>query len=54
MDDVSVRLEHVDLFDGLDGLDVHLLEHGLELLVIDTGGLVDLLDVPSGGTLSAV
>lgn len=54
VDDVAVRLEHVDLLDGLDGLDVHLLECGLELLVVDTSGLVDLLDVPAGGTLAAV
>lgn len=54
VDDVAVRLEHVDLLDGLDGLDVHLLEGGLELLVVTTAGSVDLLDLSSGGTLAAV
>lgn len=54
MDDVSVLLEHVDLLDGLDGLHVHLLQGGLELLVVGTGGLVDLLDLAAGSTLSSV
>jgi hypothetical protein len=54
VDDVSVLLEHVDLLDGLDGLDVHLLQGGLELLVVGTGGLVDLLNLAAGSTLSSV
>jgi hypothetical protein len=54
VDDVAVRLEHVDLLNGRDGLDVHLLEGGLELLVVTTAGSVDLLDLSSGSTLSAV
>lgn len=54
MDDVSVLLEHVNLLDGLDGLDVHLLQGGLELLVVGTGGLVDLLDLAAGSTLASV
>jgi hypothetical protein len=54
VDDVSVLLEHVDLLDGLDGLDVHLLQGGLELLVVGTGGLVNLLDLAAGSTLSSV
>lgn len=54
VDDVAVRLEHVDLLNGLDGLDVHLLEGGLKLLVVDTRGLVDLLEVSSGSTLATV
>lgn len=53
VDDISVLLEHVDLLDGLDGLDVHLLKGGLELLVIGTGGLVDLLDLAAGRTLAS-
>lgn len=53
MDDVSVLLEHVDLLDSLDGLDVQLLEGGLELLVVHSGALVDLLNLSPGGTLSA-
>jgi len=54
VDDVSVLLEHVDFLDGLDGLDVHLLEGGLELLVVGARGLVDLLDLAAGSTLSSV
>lgn len=54
MDNVAVLLEHVDLLDGLDGLDVHLLEGGLELLVVGTGALVDLLDLAAGSTLASV
>ena len=54
VDDVAVRLEHVDLLDGRDGLNVHLLESGLELLVVTTAGSVDLLDLSSGSTLATV
>jgi len=54
VDDVAVRLEHVDLLNGRDGLHVHLLEGRLQLLVVDARGLVDLLDVPAGGSLAAV
>lgn len=54
MDDVPVALEHVDLLNGLDGLDVELLQRGLELLVVGTSGPVDLLDLPAGSTLAAI
>ena len=54
MDDVAVLLEHVDLLDGLDGLDVHLLQGGLKLLVVGTSGLVDLLDLAAGSALASV
>jgi hypothetical protein len=54
VDDVAVRLEHVDLLDLGDGLDVHLLEGSLELLVVGAGRPVDLLLHTSGGTLAAV
>lgn len=54
VDNVAILLEHVDLLNGLDGLDVHLLEGGLELLVIGTGVLVDLLDLAAGSTLASV
>jgi hypothetical protein len=37
MNDIPVFLEHVHFLDGLDGLDVHLLEGGLQLLVVDAG-----------------
>lgn len=54
MDDVAVFLEHVDLLDGLDGLDVHLLQSSLEFLVVGAGRLVDLLDLAAGSTLASV
>lgn len=53
MDDVAVLLEHVDLLNTLDGLDVQLLEGGLELLVIGIGGAVHLLDLAAGSTLAS-
>jgi hypothetical protein len=54
VDDVAVLLEHVDLLDALDGLDVQLLESGLELLVIGAGVADDLLDLAAGSTLATV
>ena len=54
MDNVAVALEHVDLLNSLDGLDVQLLERSLELLVVGTSGPVDLLDLPAGSTLAAI
>lgn len=54
VDDVAVLLEHVDLLNALDGLDVQLLEGGLELLVIGAGVADDLLDLAAGGTLASI
>jgi hypothetical protein len=54
VDDVAVLLEHVDLLNALDGLDVQLLESGLELLVIGAGVADDLLDLAAGSTLASV
>ena len=54
MDDVAVRLEHVDLLNLGDGLDVHLLEGSLELLVVGARRPVDLLLNTSGSSLAAV
>lgn len=54
MEHVAVLLEHVDLLDGLDGLDVHLLEGGLELLVVGAGVALDLLDLAAGSALASV
>ena len=54
VNDVSVALEHVDLLNSLDGLYVELLQRSLELLVIGTGALVDLLDLPAGSALASV
>lgn len=53
VNDVSIGLEHVDLLNGLDRLDVQLLKCGLELLVVDTEVLWLGLDLSSWGTLSA-
>lgn len=54
VDDVAVLLEHVDLLDSLDGLDVKLLQGGLELLVVGTGAGGRPLDLPAGGTLATI
>lgn len=54
MDDVAILLEHVDLFDRLDGLDVHLLQSCLKLLVVHSRSLVDLLDFPPRRALATV
>ena len=54
MDDIAVALEHVDLLDCLDRLNIHLLQRRLELLVICTSALVHLLDLSSWSTLAAI
>lgn len=43
MNDISILLEHVDLLNGLDRLDVELLERGLQFLVVGAGCLVHFL-----------
>jgi hypothetical protein len=54
VDDVAILLEHVDLLNSLDGLDVQLLEGGLELLVVGISGAVDLLDLAAGSALASI
>jgi hypothetical protein len=54
MDDVSVTLEHVDLLNGLNRLNIELLEGSLKLLVVGAGALVHLLDFPAGSALATV
>lgn len=54
MDDVAVALEHVHLLDGLDGLNIDLLEGGLELLVIASGAGRRSLDLSAGSTLATI
>lgn len=54
MEDVAVRLEHVDLVNGLDGLGAELLEAGLELAVVGSGAGGGALDLAAGGTLATV
>jgi hypothetical protein len=53
VDDVAVALEHVDLLNRLDGLDVEFLERCLQLLVVGAGALVDLLDLPARSALAS-
>jgi hypothetical protein len=54
VDDVAVRLEHVDLLNGLDGLSVELLQLSLELLVIGVGSGGSALGGSSGSSLATV
>jgi hypothetical protein len=54
VDNIAVALEHVDLLNGLDRLNVQLLESSLELLVVNTRVLWLGLLLSSWGTLSAV
>jgi len=54
VNDVAVALEHVDLLNLRDGLNVHFLEDGLEFLVVGAGRLVDLLDLPPGCALASI
>ena len=54
VDDIAIFFEHVDLLDGLDGLDVQLLQRGLQLLVVCAGGLVHLLGLAPGCAFAAV
>ena len=54
VNDITIRLEHVDLLDGLDWLHVHLLQRRLQLLVVRARALVDLLDLSPWCALSSV
>lgn len=54
VNDVAVRLEHVDLLDGLDGLGVELLQGLLELLVISAGASGCALDLATGSALATI
>ena len=54
MDDVSICLEHVDLLNCLNRLNIELLELCLQLLVIPSSALVDLLHLSSWRSLSAI
>jgi hypothetical protein len=54
VNDIPITLEHIDLFNCLDWLHVHFLQCALELLVIRTRTLVNLLDLSPRGTLAAM
>jgi hypothetical protein len=53
MYNVPVFLEHVHLFNGLDGLDVEFLERGLEFLVVGAGGFVNFFCFATGCAFSS-
>ena len=53
MKDVAVLLEHVDLLDTRHGLDLELLERGLELGVLTAGALGLGGHLSARGTLAA-
>ena len=54
MNNIPILLEHVDFFYGLDGLDIEFLEGGLQLLVIGSGGFVDLFRLSAWGSFASV
>lgn len=54
VDNIAISLEHVDLLNGLDRLDVELFQRRLELLVVDPRVLWLRLDLPSWSTLASV
>ena len=54
VNDVSIRLEHVNLLNGLNWLNIELLEGCLQLLVVHSGALVNLLDLSSWSAFSTV
>lgn len=53
MDHVAILLEHVHFLNRLDRLHVHLLQRGLQLLVIRAAALVHLLHFPARRSLTA-
>ena len=42
VNDIAIILEHVDLLNCLDRLHIHLLQRGLQLLIVRAGALVRL------------
>jgi len=53
VNDIAVTLEHVDLLDRLNWLDVELLQRRLQLLVVGARGFVDLLDFTPRSALAS-
>ena len=53
MNYVSIFLEHVYFFNGLDRLNIEFLERGLEFFVVGAGGLVDFFHLSAGSTFTA-
>lgn len=54
VNDVAVALEHVHLLNGLDGLDIELLEGRLELLVVAAGPGRRALNLAAGSSLATM
>lgn len=54
VNDVAIRLEHVDLLDSLDGLSAELLQGLLKLLVVGARAGGSTLDLSPGGALSTI
>jgi hypothetical protein len=54
MNDIAVLLEHVHFLDGLNWLNIELLERCLKLFVVCASALVDLLCFPSWCAFSSV
>lgn len=54
VNDVSIRLEHVDLLNCLNWLDIQLFQGGLQFLIIRAGALVNLLHLSSRRAFSTV
>lgn len=54
VDDIAVALKHVDLLDGLDRLDIELLERLLQLLVVAGGARGRALHLSPRGTLATI
>lgn len=52
VDDVTVRLEHVNLLNGLNRLHVELFKRGLQLFVVGAGPLRSTLDLATRCALS--
>lgn len=54
MNHIPILLEHVDLLNRLDRLDIQFLQRGLELLVVCAGCLVDLLHLATRCAFASV
>jgi hypothetical protein len=53
MNDIPILLEHIDLLDSLNRLDIHFLQGGLEFLVVSAAGLVHFFGFPAGSSLAS-
>ena len=53
MNHVPILLEHIHLFNRLNGLDVEFLERGLEFFVVGARGFVDFLHLSARGAFAA-